>query len=182
MCSDEILPCVTPTHQVRVLASGDHKVCIARDPPLPIRLLAEQSECIPGPTGFVAIRRGQHYFDAIAYESPLAKDLQFQDLLVPSIFIWPMPFAAAANASFPNGSSPGTMKVTSSVIRLTTVETSPLLLAVIQVSTTSRIALSSAVISVSLAPIVSERFRPHGRLPASRAINQTRGSVRLQSR
>src|SRR5215471_4462945 len=80
MCSDEILPCARPTHQVRVLASGDHKVCIARDPPLPIRLLAEQSECIPGPTRFVAIRRGQHYFDAIAYESPLAKDLQFQDL------------------------------------------------------------------------------------------------------
>src|SRR5262245_35532910 len=49
----------------------------------------------------------------------------------------------AAKACLPNGSRPGTMKITSSDIRLSTVSVSPARLAFIQVSTSSRIALSS---------------------------------------
>src|SRR5262252_3638722 len=68
-----------------------------------------------------------------------------------------IPSEAARNTSLPNGSRPGTMKITSSVIRLSTVFMSPLWLAVIQVDTSSRIARSSSVMA-SLARIVPHAF------------------------
>src|SRR5689334_21665295 len=71
-----------------------------------------------------------------------------------------MPFDAAANAAFPNGSWPGTMKTTSSAMRPSTVSTSPLLLAAIQVSTSSRIARSSSVIGI-IFQSSSFRLRQH---------------------
>src|SRR5438876_12084102 len=55
----------------------------------------------------------------------------------------------AANSSLPNGSLPGTMKITSSAIRRSTVARSPVLLAVIHVSTKLRIACSSLCIALS---------------------------------
>jgi hypothetical protein len=56
---------------------------------------------------------------------------------------------ALANASFPNGSFPGTMKMTSSVMRLNTVARSPALLAAIHVSMRLRIARSLSLVIVS---------------------------------
>src|SRR5262249_48957379 len=53
----------------------------------------------------------------------------------------------AAKASLPNGSRPGTMKSTSSDIRLSTVAVSPARLAFIQVSTMSRMARSSGAMA-----------------------------------
>src|SRR5215467_12112534 len=53
----------------------------------------------------------------------------------------------ARNASLPNGSRPGTIKITSSAIRLNTVSTSPVSLAFIQVATKSRMARSSSVMA-----------------------------------
>src|SRR6266581_6973899 len=53
----------------------------------------------------------------------------------------------AANASFPKGSLPGTMKTTSSAMRLSTVARSPLLLASSHLTTNSRIACSSFCIA-----------------------------------
>jgi hypothetical protein len=64
---------------------------------------------------------------------------------------------AARNTSLPNGSRPGTMKITSSAIRLSAVFTSPLSLALIQVETNSRIARSSSVMA-SQARIVLNSF------------------------
>jgi hypothetical protein len=52
---------------------------------------------------------------------------------------------AAAKASLPNGSRPGTMKITSSAMRLSKVGKSPAWLAVIQAVPNSRIACSSDV-------------------------------------
>src|SRR5258708_6447906 len=66
--------------------------------------------------------------------------------LLPSMRAFFMPSEAAANASFPKGLLLGTMKITSSVIRLSTVARSPALLAASQVSTSSRMARSSSVI------------------------------------
>src|SRR5689334_18291044 len=57
----------------------------------------------------------------------------------------------AAKVCLPNGSRPGTMKMTSSDIRLSTVVVSPARLAVIHVSTSSRIARSSGDITESFA-------------------------------
>ena len=51
------------------------------------------------------------------------------------------------NCSFPNGARPGTIKITSSAIRLSTVFMSPTSLAFIQVETNSRIACSSSVMA-----------------------------------
>src|SRR4029077_18797784 len=55
----------------------------------------------------------------------------------------------AAKACLPNGSRPGTMKITSSDIRLSTVSVSPARLAFIQVSTSWRMARSSGDIAAS---------------------------------
>src|SRR5260370_4216363 len=60
------------------------------------------------------------------------------------------PSEAAANSAFPNGSRPGTMKTTSSAMRLSTVGRSPALLAAIHVSTRLRMARSSCVIALPL--------------------------------
>src|SRR5262249_52221455 len=54
---------------------------------------------------------------------------------------------AARNASLPNGSRPGTIKIISSAIRLRTVSMSPVSLAFIHVATKSRIARSSSVMA-----------------------------------
>src|ERR671934_236481 len=62
-----------------------------------------------------------------------------------------IPSEAAAKASFPKGSRPGTMKSASSAIRPRTVFRSPAWLADIQVATSSRIARSSSLMRSSLA-------------------------------
>src|SRR6185503_20789201 len=63
----------------------------------------------------------------------------------------------AAKVCLPNGSRPGTMKITSSDIRPSTVSVSPARLAFIQVSTSSRIARSSGDIGAS-SRCVSEEY------------------------
>src|SRR5215470_15988664 len=55
----------------------------------------------------------------------------------------------AAKVCLPNGSRPGTMKITSSDIRLNTVAISPARLAFIQLSTRSRMACSSEDMGIS---------------------------------
>src|SRR6516165_8525040 len=60
--------------------------------------------------------------------------------LLPVKLTFFIPSEAAGNASLPNGSRPGTKKITSSVTRLSTVFISPLWLALVQVETSSRIA------------------------------------------
>src|SRR5947207_171154 len=66
--------------------------------------------------------------------------------LFPSIWKLPCPLKPAAKVPLPKGFCPGTMKITSSAIKLRTFGRSPALVAVSQVSTNSRIARSSSVI------------------------------------
>jgi hypothetical protein len=139
----------------KALALAGHQICIAKDDPPAIRILPQDRKRIAAPPGWLAMRGSDGNRQAVAHVSPLAEDpdlLNVAGALDPQVPLLSrcggeFLLDAAANSSLPKGSRPGTMKITSSDMRPSTLSRSPALVAESQVPTNSRMARSSSDMS-----------------------------------